>query len=86
MPKIRKDERRAEKLHKVIYGKQNIKKINEKEEKIKANIPNIKTRYELKMEKNNNYENENKINDEDINTIKNEEPPIKDWWGDIFKK
>ena len=35
LPKIRKDERRAEKLYKAIYGKQNMKKLEEKIEKIK---------------------------------------------------
>ena len=84
LPKIRKDERRAEKLYKVIHGVQYKKKVEEKIEKFKEKIPNIKTKYELNMEKNDviDINNEQKVND----IIEENEPPIKDWWGDIFKK
>ena len=79
LPKIRKDQRRAEKMYKVVYGAQNIKKIEEKIEQLRERIPNIKTKYEINMENNKNdieYLNKN----EEI------ENPVKDWWGDIFKK
>ena len=45
-------------MHKVIHCAQNKKKIEEKLEKIKQNIPNIKTKYEIYLEQNTNIENE----------------------------
>ena len=79
LPKIRKEQRRADKLHKVMYSEQNIKKIEEKIEKMRERIPHIKTKYELNME--------NKTEDiENLNKNEEIEAPIKDWWGDIFKK
>ena len=82
LPKIRKDERRAERLSKVIYGEKNQRKIEDKLEKLRRNIPKIKTKRELLME-----QNEYNINNGDEN--KNEEvseSSVKDWWGDLFKK
>ena len=81
--KIKKEEKIAEKLHRVIHSVQNKKKIEEKLEKIKENIPNIKTKYEIYLEQNNNTENE--FNN-DMKKENNEELLVNDWWGDIFKK
>ena len=83
LPKIRKDQRRAEKLHTVIYSAQNQRKIEEKLEKLRQNIPKIKTKRELLME-----QNECNINNDEENKKELEvaEPPVKDWWGDLFKK
>ena len=80
LPKIRKDERKVEKLYKSLYSYQNQLKVEEKYEKLKENIPNIKSKYDLLIEENSNME-ENKINNED----KNDDKPVNDWWGDIFK-
>ena len=70
-------------MHKVIHSAQNKKKIEEKLEKIKENIPNIKTKYEIYLEQNTNIENE--INN-DMKKQNNEDLLVNDWWGDIFKK
>ena len=80
LPKIRKDERKVEKLYKSLYSYQNQLKVEEKYEKLKENIPNIKSKYDLLIEENSNME-ENKINNEE----KNDDKPVNDWWGDIFK-
>ena len=80
LPKIRKDERKVEKLYKSLYSYQNQLKVEEKYEKLKENIPNIKSKYDLLIEENDNLE-DNKINNDD----KNDDKPVKDWWGDIFK-
>ena len=84
MPKIRKDERKAEKLYKTLYGYQNQIKIEEKIEKFKDNMPDIKSKYELFLEQNANN-NINNINENTNNEIKEDKKPVNDWWGDIFK-
>ena len=84
LPKIRKDERKAEKLYKTLYGYQNQIKIEEKIEKFKDNMPNIKSKYELFLEQNANN-NINNINENTNNEIKEDKKPVNDWWGDIFK-
>ena len=84
LPKIRKEERKAEKMYKTLYNYQNEIRVEEKIDKIKENIPNIKSKYEILLEKNKNNNNnflENKINEEE----KKEDKPVNDWWGDIFK-
>ena len=80
LPKIRKDERKVEKLYKSIYSYKNQLKVEEKYEKLKENIPNIKSKYDILLEENANIE-DNKILNED----KNDNKPVNDWWGDIFK-
>ena len=81
--KLRKDERRAEKIYKSMYSIPNQIKVEEKIDKIRENLPNIKTKYELFMEQNKIDDNieANDINNED----KKEDKPVNDWWGDIFK-
>ena len=84
LPQIRKEERKIEKIYKTMYNYQNQVKVEEKIEKIKENIPNIKSKYELFLEQNkmdNNNIEENKINNDEMK----QEKPINDWWGDIFK-
>ena len=46
IPKIRKDKRKVEKLYKSLYSYQNQLKVEEKYEKLKENIPNIKSKYD----------------------------------------
>ena len=84
LPQIRKEERKIEKIYKTMYNYQNQVKVEEKIEKIKENIPNIKSKYELFLEQNkmdNNNIEENKINNDEMK----QEKPVNDWWGDIFK-
>ena len=84
LPKIRKDERKAEKLYKTIYSFQNQVKVEEKIDKIKESLPNIKSKYELLLEQNNIGNNNIEENKTNKNEIKDEKP-VNDWWGDIFK-
>ena len=81
LPKIRKDERKVEKLYKSIYSYQNQLKVEEKYEKLKENIPNIKSKYEILLEENDNNNLLDNKNDEN----KKDDKPVNDWWGDIFK-
>ena len=85
LPKLRKDEKRAEKIYKTIFSYKNQFNLEEKIEKMKENMPNIKTKRELLLEQsskdNNINKEENKIEKEE----KKEEKPVNDWWGDIFK-
>ena len=86
LPKILKEEKKAEKMYKTIYNFQNQIKVEEKIDKIKENLPNIKSKYEILLEKNNI--GNNSINNIEENKINNEiksEKPVNDWWGDIFK-
>jgi len=46
LPKIRKDERKVESLYKKLYSYKNQLIVEEKYEKLKENIPNIKSKYD----------------------------------------
>ena len=86
LPKILKEEKKAEKMYKTIYNFQNQIKVEEKIDKIKENLPNIKSKYEILLEKNNIGNNSiNNIEDNKINNEIKSEKPVNDWWGDIFK-
>ena len=46
LPKIIKDERKVESLYKKLYSYKNQLIVEEKYEKLKENIPNIKSKYD----------------------------------------
>ena len=82
--------KKTKKADKIMRGMKNNKtrnKLEEKIAKIKNEIPDIKTKYEISLEEEKNKNEENDEYNLELNENKNEEEnnkKVNDWWGDIF--
>ena len=85
--KLMKKTKKADKIMKAMKNNYTQNKLNEKIAKIKNEIPDIKTKYEIYLEEEKNKNGENEIHNgeyiENNNNAGNNQK-IKDWWGDIF--